>query len=132
MRTIETLRPALSGLGVAASLASGFLFVLADEADAQETRPAPQPGDQPIQLGPVKVEGTGAPSSNALQTDTDLNRLLDSLQSTPQTITVIPQVVIEQQQATTINQVLQYVPGITVSTGRQWRHHRRPIPHPWL
>lgn len=115
MRTIETLRPALSGLAASASLASGFLLVAAEDAAAQEAVPAPQPGDQAIQLGPVKVEGT--PSTNVLQTDTGLNRLPDALQSTPQTITVIPQLVIEQQQATTVDQVLQYVPGITVSTG---------------
>ncbi|MCA1456078.1 TonB-dependent siderophore receptor [Bradyrhizobium sp. BRP22] len=54
---------------------------------------------------------------NSLQRTTGLSRLSDSLQSTPQTVTVIPRVVIEQQQAATINQVLQYVPGITVSTG---------------
>jgi catecholate siderophore receptor len=61
------------------------------------------------------VQVTG--SNNALQITTDLNRVPDTLQSTPQTVIVIPQVMIEQQQATTVDQVLQYVPGITVATG---------------
>lgn len=117
MRTIETLRPALSGLGAAASLTSGILFVATDGATAQEAAPEPQPADGTLQLAPIIVTGSSAPPSNALQTDTGLSRLPDTLQSTPQTITVIPQVVIEQQHATTVNQVLQYVPGITVATG---------------
>jgi catecholate siderophore receptor len=56
-------------------------------------------------------------ANNALQTNTELSRLPDTLQSTPETVIAIPQVVIEQQQATTVDQVLQYVPGITVATG---------------
>ncbi|WP_175687494.1 TonB-dependent receptor [Burkholderia multivorans] len=114
---VETLRPVLSGVGAVASLASGALFVAPDQAHAQEATPASKPDDATIQLPAVKVEGTGAPSTNALKTSTGLDRLPDSLQSTPQTITVIPQVVIEQQQATTVDQVLKYVPGITVATG---------------
>ena len=117
MTTIETLRPALPGLGAAASLACSFFFIAADEAEAQDATPTPPPSDETIQLPPIEVEGLDVPSTNALQTDTGLNRLPDPLQSTPQTITVIPQVMIEQQHATTVNQVLQYVPGITVATG---------------
>ncbi|SKC74418.1 TonB-dependent receptor [Paraburkholderia hospita] len=114
---VETLRPVLSGVGAIASLASGALFVAPDQAHAQETAPASKSDDATIQLPAVKVEGTGAPSTNALKTGTGIDRLPDSLQSTPQTITVVPQVMIEQQQATTVDQVLKYVPGITVSTG---------------
>ncbi|WP_246130461.1 TonB-dependent receptor [Nitrospirillum pindoramense] len=111
------MRPALTGLGATASLASGAVFIAANEAGAQDAAPAQPSSGGTILLPSLKVEGADAVSTNALQTDTGLNRLPDPLQSTPQTITVIPQLVIEQQHATTVNQVLQYVPGITVATG---------------
>ncbi|HIC2068366.1 TPA: TonB-dependent receptor [Raoultella ornithinolytica] len=114
---IETLRPVLSSFGTVASIASGVLFTLTDQAHAQETTQAKKSDDETIQLPAVTVEGTSEPSTNALKTDTGLSRLPDALQSTPQTITVVPQVIIEQQQATSVDQVLKYVPGITVSTG---------------
>ncbi|WP_347554407.1 TonB-dependent siderophore receptor [Robbsia sp. KACC 23696] len=114
---VETLRPVLSGVGAVASLASSAIFVAPDQARAQEAAPASKPDDATILLPAVKVEGTAVPSTNALDSSTGLGRLPDSLQSTPQTITVIPQVMIEQQHATTVDQVLKYVPGVTVSTG---------------
>lgn len=114
---VETLRPVLSGVGAVASLASGALFVAPDQAHAQEAASASKPDDAVTRLPAVTVEGTAAPSTNALKTGTGLDRLPDPLQSTPQTITIIPQVMIEQQHATTVDQVLKYVPGITVSTG---------------
>lgn len=158
MTVIETLRPALSGLSAAASLANGFLFVAAAKAEGQTGEPSTAPTSGTTVLPAIEVEApretsrtrhrattnagsrqaprpirnTSAAkpteqqkqastqtssSANSLQRGTGLNRLPDSLQSTPQTITVIPQLVIEQQQAATINQVLQYVPGITVATG---------------
>ncbi|MDN7754848.1 TonB-dependent receptor [Burkholderia gladioli] len=118
MRTIETLRPVISGIAASTSLAGGLFFV-ASPADAQEAGQAPQPAVEPEkpaeQLPTIKIEGRA--TTNALQKGTGLNRLPDDLQSTPQTVTVIPHVVIEQQQATTVDQVLKYVPGVTVSTG---------------
>ncbi len=191
MKTLQTLRPALSGLAASASLAGlagGVLFIAPEQADAQGSQPsqselsekvhqfdiAPGPLSDVVSaferatgvhvtfainsIGSIHsqgvsgsftaeqalyaiVTGTGirfrvtsptmavvemtplttsvdvTDTSNALQSTLDLNRLPDSLQETPQTVTVIPQVMIEQQQASTVNQVLQYVPGITVATG---------------
>lgn len=191
MKTLQTLRPALSGLAASATLAGlagGVLFVAPEQADAQGSQPsqnelsakvrqfdiAPGPLSEVVstfehvtgihvtfaidsikgihspgvsgsftaaqalqaivtgtgirfrvtsptmavvELTPVTTSVDVTATSNALQTTSDLNRLPDSLLETPQTVTVIPQVMIEQQQATTVNQVLQYVPGITVSTG---------------
>lgn len=180
MRTIETLRPVLSGVAASASLASGLLFVAVEEAEAGDVVQPAVPNDPSVPLSasstasqqlvaqaqgqslpPITVEapssrkhsaaakprpdrraaaprrpsqakplavaapataanssqGAGEPTSNTLQTGTGLDRLPGPIQSIPQTITVIPQVVIQQQQATTVNQVLQYVPGITVATG---------------
>lgn len=115
MSRIETLRPIMSGLAATAGVASGLMFVAASDVQAQEA--APQPLDKVPQLPTVTVTGKGDEPTNALQTQTGLDRLPGKLQSTPQSITVIPQLVIEQQQATTVDQVLKYVPGVTVSTG---------------
>ena len=114
----ESLRPAMSASALSASLATGLMLFGAGKAAAQDAPPAPA-NDKPIQLGPVRVgadeEGEAGP--NVLRHGTQLDRLPGDLQSTPQTVTVIPQVVIQQQQATTLDQVLKYVPGVTVSTG---------------
>ena len=106
MKTFETLRPILSGLTAFTGVAGGLLCFVSNEAEAAEDI---------AKLPEVKVQAQ-APA-NALQTQTDLARLPDGIQSTPQTIIVIPHIMIEQQQAATVEQVLQYVPGITVSTG---------------
>ncbi|MEN3166214.1 TonB-dependent siderophore receptor [Gluconobacter sp. OJB] len=132
MSSIKSLRPLVSGLATSASLAGGLFFIVADEADAQDMLPAPQPaaGDAAthtdehtngsasvILLPAVKVGGQASQTTNELQATTGISRMPDTLQSTPQTITVIPHIMIEQQQATTLDQVLQYVPGVTVATG---------------
>lgn len=108
---VESLRPAFSGLGAVAGLAGGALFAAPHHAHAQGAAPASTTDDKATRLPTVKVEETleGA--------DTGLDRLPGALKDLPQTITVVPQVVIEQQQATTIDQVLKYVPGVTVATG---------------
>ena len=112
-----TLRPAMAGSALSASLATGMMLFGAGRAAAQDA-PSPPPADKPVQLGPVRVGGDEQDSGpNVLRHGTKLDRLPDDLQHTPQTVTVIPQVVIEQQQATTIDQVLKYVPGVTVATG---------------
>lgn len=113
-----TLRPVMAGSALSASLATGMMLFGAGRAAAQDSPPPPPPADKPVQLGPVRVGGDEQDSGpNVLRHGTKLDRLPDDLQHTPQTITVIPQVVIEQQQATTIDQVLKYVPGVTVATG---------------
>lgn len=117
MTTLKTLRPLMSGMTVSAGLAIAFAAIPADEAEAQSAPPPPTtPDNGTINLDTINVTG-GQPTTNTLETSNWLGRLPDAIQSTPQTITVIPQIVIQQQQATTINQVLQYVPGITVATG---------------
>ncbi|TGX49134.1 TonB-dependent receptor [Sphingomonas gei] len=116
--SVTTLRPVMASSALSASLATGMMLFSAGKAAAQET-PPPPPADKPVQLGPVRVgadeeRDTGP---NALRHGTQLDRLPDDLQHTPQTVTVIPQAIIQQQQATTIDQVLKYVPGVTVATG---------------
>jgi catecholate siderophore receptor len=113
-----SLRPSMAGSALSASLATGMMLFGGGKAAAQET--PPPPADEPIQLGPVRVGGDEQDHTgpNVLRHGTKLDRLPGDLQDTPQTVTVIPQVIIQQQQqATTIDQVLKYVPGVTVATG---------------
>ncbi|WP_404479016.1 TonB-dependent receptor [Novosphingobium sp. BL-52-GroH] len=108
----------MSATTLSASLATGLMLLGAGKAEAQDAPPL-APADEPIRLGPVRVgaDDEGEAGSNVLRHGTRLDRLPGDLQGTPQTVTVIPQVVIEQQQATTLDQVLKYVPGVTVATG---------------
>jgi len=77
-------------------------------------RSAEAEADQPIELGPLRVEDANA---NALNRDTGLARLPGSVQDTPQTINVIPQEVLQQQAVTTLDQALRNVAGITMGVG---------------
>lgn len=117
--TASAARNSLSFSSVSAGLATGLMLLGAGEAHAQETTAPADNRDASVQLGTVRVgadDETGS-DPNTLRNGTNLDRLPGDIQSTPQTITVIPQVVIEQRQATTIDQVLKYVPGVTVATG---------------
>ncbi|WP_336489911.1 TonB-dependent receptor [Methylobacterium nigriterrae] len=92
------------GVGLAASLGA-FLpaDLLAQDASA----------DLPM----LSVEGFDERVPNTLNQGTGLSRLPGRIQDTPQAITVVPGEVIRQQQATTLEQALRNVPGITVSAG---------------
>jgi catecholate siderophore receptor len=92
------------GVGLAATLGA-FLPM---EASAQ---------DAAAELPLLSVEGYDGRQPNTLQEGTGLSRLPGRIQDTPQAITVVPGEVIRQQQATTLEQALRNVPGITVSAG---------------
>ena len=92
------------GVGLAATLGA-FLPMDAAAQDAAAELPL------------LSVEGYDGRQPNTLQEGTGLSRLPGRIQDTPQAISVIPGVVIRQQQATTLEQALRNVPGITVSAG---------------
>jgi catecholate siderophore receptor len=56
----------------------------------------------------VEVMGRASPSSP---------KYTEPLRDTPQTITIIPKAVIEEQGATTLRDVLRHVPGLTITAG---------------
>lgn len=112
MRQAQTLRQLASGMKVSAGVALAFTALRADEAEAQEALPTIDIGASPTQT----IDASSA-SANTLRSSTGIDRLPGPVQSIPQSITVIPQTVIHEQQATTVNQILQYVPGVTVATG---------------
>lgn len=92
------------GAGLAATLGAFLPFdALAQEAAAE--------------LPLLSVEGWGGRQPNTLQESTGLSRLPGRIQDTPQAISVVPGEVIRQQQATTLEQALRNVPGITLSSG---------------
>jgi catecholate siderophore receptor len=72
--------------------------------------------EKPIEMPSISVEGENA-TTNTLQRNTGIGRLPGTVQDTPQTIIVIPQEIMQQQNTVTLDQVLRNVPGVTVSVG---------------
>ncbi|WP_445659092.1 TonB-dependent receptor [Achromobacter sp. NCFB-sbj8-Ac1-l] len=73
-----------------------------------------QPADTAVQLAPVTVQGDAPPhKADRVQSGKFTEPLLD----TPQSITVVPRAVLEEQQAQSLQDVLRNVPGITFSSG---------------
>ena len=77
--------------------------------------PAIAAGDQPIELGPVKVQDNAA--KNPQTHDTGLSVLPTTVQDTPQSIQVIPQEEMRQQAVSSLEGALKNVPGITIAIG---------------
>ncbi len=73
---------------------------------------------------PSAASGTGTPiaggagvSGNTNNASIGISRMPGTVRDTPQIVTVIPQEIIRQQQASTLEQILYNVPGITMATG---------------
>ncbi|WP_137923474.1 TonB-dependent siderophore receptor [Cupriavidus sp. 2SB] len=66
-------------------------------------------------LPQVTVTGRGIENTN--DASLGISRLPETVKETPKTINVVPREVIEQQHATSLEQILKNVPGITISTG---------------
>jgi len=129
------LRASLRPLGSAVGLAS---VVVGGGALAQDAGPAPAPsapaaapapvpdapagGTAPVEpqftLPTVKVEEE---SEKYNVTESGLTRLATPLLDTPQTVTVVPEVVMQQQQANTLKDALRNVSGITLVSGEAGR-----------
>ena len=100
---------------------------------AAPSRPvaAPPPPAQPVA---TDQSGSGSGSANPALgptpyqvTNTGITRLPVPLLNMPQTVNVIPQAIIQEQNATTIEQALQYIPGITFSAGEGGQQGDGPI-----
>lgn len=71
---------------------------------------------QPVKVLPaVTVTDKGFENTN--DAPTGIARLPDTVKETPKTIFVIPRDILDQQRATSLEQALKNVPGITISTG---------------
>lgn len=127
MRHIK-LPPAQSGT-LRAAVAFGVsmgLGLTAAEADAQDLSSTPDatPSDSAIKLPAVRVGGhtdqsdqSSYAAGNTNSQILNISRMPASVRDTPQTINVVPQELIRQQRAFTLDQALSNVPGITMSTG---------------
>ncbi|MDR6772915.1 TonB-dependent siderophore receptor [Azospirillum sp. BE72] len=119
------LRPLLAGAAATASLA--MTFALPATADAQTagtgtgapgTGPTPQRSStDALQLDSIKVDAVAPETGNVNAAPTGVSRLPETVKDTPRVVNVVPQEIIEQQRATSLEQTLRNVPGITISTG---------------
>jgi catecholate siderophore receptor len=79
-----------------------------EQEPAQQHQPEPAFGD-----GSTNTPSTG----NTLQSGTGIGRLPGSLQDTPQTVNVVSERQLKEQNTTTVDQALRNVPGVTVNVG---------------
>ncbi|WP_257457612.1 TonB-dependent receptor [Archangium lipolyticum] len=110
------LRPwSQAAVGLASALA-------ASGAVAQETAGAEprKPAEDHYVLPTVQVVGESEAESYNTQ-ESSLTRLPKPLVDTPQTVTVVPEKLIEEQNATTVRDALRNVSGITISAGEGGR-----------
>src|SRR4051812_12087341 len=98
---------------------------------APPSRPvaAPPPPAQPVATNQAGSGGTNPPLGPTPYqvTNTGITRLPVPILNMPQTVNVIPQAIIQEQNATTIEQGLQYIPGITFSSGEGGQQGDGPI-----
>ncbi|WP_207483913.1 TonB-dependent receptor [Arenibaculum pallidiluteum] len=116
------LKPIITGAAATTSLAMTF-SAIPTPADAQTAGPGTgqAPGasaGEAVVLDQLRVNVDGAQQSgNVNAAPTGISRLPETVRETPRVINVVPEEIIEQQRATSLEQVLRNVPGITVSTG---------------
>lgn len=114
-RSQSTLRPLLCGAG--ASLGA-LVTAGANPALAQDnTAPLAERVPGVLQLDTVVLTPGDESSPNTNGAATGVARLPGSVRETPKVVNVVPAEIIEQQNATTLQDALRNVPGITLSTG---------------
>lgn len=113
------LRPQMSDMATTAGALLGLsVFPAAAFAQSAPATPATPRADDSETVALDTVEVTSqAHEGNTNLAPLGIARLPASVQDIPQTVTVVPQELIQQQQITTLQQALQNVPGITMSSG---------------
>ena len=96
-----------AGEGMSKALA--FSFALASHAVAAEPKQ-----DEPINLPPVVVEDQSSPY---IVPQSSLSKFPEPLIDIPQSITIVPEKLLEEQAGTTLRDALRNVPGITATAG---------------
>ncbi|WP_369414402.1 TonB-dependent receptor [Corallococcus soli] len=117
-RPVEGATPSSPEAPVAAPVAAPATPAPATDAPVTGTAQTGAGADDVFVLPEVEVQGE-ASKYNA--TEPSLARLPRPLVDTPQTITVVPERVIQEQQATTLRDALRNVSGITVTAGEGGR-----------
>src|SRR4051812_8507475 len=96
---------------------------LAFACGAANAQTAPGATPAPLQVPPVSVEGVGSPAAPPPLADgyqplrTSNPKFTEPLRDTPQSITVIPQEVLEDRGVATLRDAIRNVPGITIGGG---------------
>ncbi|WP_299365006.1 TonB-dependent siderophore receptor [uncultured Paracoccus sp.] len=109
------LRPLLCGAGASFSaLVTTGISQPALAQDGANTELAP---DGVVQLDTVVLTASDEESINANDAETGIARLPATVRETPKVVNVVPAEIIQQQNATTLQEALRNVPGITLSTG---------------
>ncbi|NTX16663.1 TonB-dependent siderophore receptor [Myxococcus sp. CA056] len=132
----SALRPWGPAMGLASALAAGGAV-----AQEQEAQQVPVAAEAPVEAAPVEPQATtpvpetqGTEGHFTLPTvqvqgdaegyqvkESSLPRIQRALVNTPQSVTVVPEEVLEEQQATTVRDALRNVSGITMSAGEGGR-----------
>ncbi len=99
-------------------------LVVEGKKAAPKSRPQAKSTPAPVeQAAPAPAIGAGDPDArpvsqpNTLQAGTGIGRLPGTVQDTPQTVNVVSQRTLQEQNVTTLDQALRNVPGITVAIG---------------
>ncbi|MGA9522864.1 MAG: TonB-dependent siderophore receptor [Myxococcaceae bacterium] len=107
------MRPFGPLFGIASLLATGGAF-----AEESSGPPEEKSAEKQFVLPTVHVEGEAEPYRTG---ESGLARVAAPLVDTPQSVTVVPEKVIQEQRATTVRDALRNVSGITVSAGEGGR-----------
>lgn len=113
----SALRVLASGATTASLAMSASLTSLAAHAQAGVAANGTTPGAIRESAALPRIDIHGKSTSNTNRSPVGIARLGDTVHDTPKTINVISQKLIEQQHATSLEQALKNVPGITMSTG---------------
>ncbi|WP_207460515.1 TonB-dependent siderophore receptor [Azospirillum sp. SYSU D00513] len=116
----QSLRPIMAGAVATASLAMTFALPATSDAQTAGSGQGDVPGraaGDALVLDSIQVEGAAPETGNVNAAPTGVSRLPDTVKDMPRSVNVVPQEIIEQQRATSLEQVLRNVPGITISTG---------------
>lgn len=109
-----------SNLGNALKLTAALGFALSG-AHAEEALPAKKTDSKPAdseEMPEVVVKGQQTTKGNLYRAENASSvKYTEPLLDVPQTITVVPEAVIQQQNATTLRDVLRNVPGISMQAG---------------
>lgn len=120
----KSMRPLISGAvtaGLAATLSSLPVDAQAQQASSDNGNANTSDNDATV-LKQIVISGAGNSGAsdedaNTNNASTGIARLPATVKETPKVINVISKDVIEQQRATSLDQILKNVPGITLSTG---------------
>mgnify|MGYP002719084653 FL=1 len=94
----------------------GFLAAGSVAPTAWADAPAATPNDSVVSLPQIKVDGQEATSTFKVDRVTSA-KISQPLLDAPQSVTIVPQQVLKEQNAQTLQEVLRNVPGITFMSG---------------